>query len=52
MDLRGTLGGTTLNQTGRELEAIVLMMLIYLVLSLIISAGMNVFNASVKLKER
>lgn len=52
MDLRGTLGGTTLNQTGRELEAIVLMMLIYLILSLIISAGMNVFNASVKLKER
>lgn len=52
MDLRGTLGGTTLNQTGRELEAIVLMMLTYLVLSLIISAGMNVFNARVKLKER
>ncbi|SIS92799.1 amino acid ABC transporter permease [Paracoccus saliphilus] len=52
MDLRGTLGGTTLNQTGRELEAIVLMMLIYLVLSLIISAGMNVFNSRVKLKER
>lgn len=52
MDLRGTLGGTTLNQTGRELESIVLMMLIYLVLSLIISAGMNLFNASVKLKER
>jgi len=52
MDLRGTLGGTTLNQTGRELEAIVLMMLTYLVLSLIISAAMNVFNARVKLKER
>lgn len=52
MDLRGTLGGTTLNQTGRELEAIVLMMLTYLALSLIISAGMNVFNARVKLKER
>lgn len=52
MDLRGTLGGTTLNQTGRELEAIVLMMLTYLVLSLIISAGMNIFNTRVKLKER
>ena len=52
MDLRGTLGGTTLNQTGRELEAIVLMMLTYLVLSLIISGAMNVFNARVKLKER
>ncbi|MFV0386894.1 amino acid ABC transporter permease [Paracoccus sp. (in: a-proteobacteria)] len=52
MDLRGTLGGTTLNQTGRELESIVLMMLVYLILSLIISGGMNIFNARVKLKER
>ncbi|MDF3853549.1 amino acid ABC transporter permease [Paracoccus sp. P2] len=52
MDLRGTLGGTTLNQTGREMECMVLMMGIYLALSLIISAGMNVFNARVKLKER
>ncbi len=52
MDIKGTLGGTTLNQTGRELEAIVLMMGVYLVLSLIISTGMNIFNARVKLKER
>ncbi|MDN5567721.1 MAG: ABC transporter permease subunit [Paracoccus sp. (in: a-proteobacteria)] len=52
MDLRGTLGGTTLNQTGRELEAIVLMMLTYLVLSLLISGAMNIFNSRVKLKER
>lgn len=52
MDLRGTLGGITLNQTGRELEAILLMMLIYLTISLIISGVMNVYNSSVKLKER
>ena len=52
MDIKGTLGGTTLNQTGRELEAIVLMMGVYLTLSLIISSGMNLFNARVKLKER
>ena len=52
MDIKGTLGGTTLNQTGRELEAIVLMMGVYLVLSLMISTGMNIFNARVKLKER
>jgi general L-amino acid transport system permease protein len=52
MDIKGTLGGTTLNQTGRELEAIVLMMAVYLTLSLIISSGMNLFNARVKLKER
>ncbi|MBN2741296.1 MAG: ABC transporter permease subunit [Rhodobacteraceae bacterium] len=52
LDLRGTLGGITLNQTGRELEAITLMMLIYLVISLLISGGMNIFNNRVKLKER
>ena len=44
--------GITLNQTGRELECMLLMMLIYLILSLIISSLMNAFNAAVKLKER
>lgn len=52
MDLRSTLGGITLNQTGRELEAMLLMMGIYLTISLLISAAMNVYNSSVKLKER
>ncbi len=52
LDLRGTLGGITLNQTGRELECVLLMMLIYLAISLIISAVMNVYNSAVKLKER
>ena len=52
LDLRGTLGGITLNQTGRELECMLLMMLIYLIISLIISALANLYNASVKLKER
>jgi len=52
LDLRGTLGGITLNQTGRELECVLLMMLIYLALSLLISAVMNVYNNSVRLKER
>lgn len=52
LDLRGTLGGITLNQTGRELECMLLMMLIYLTISLIISSLMNVFNSAVKLKER
>ncbi len=52
LDLKGTLGGITLNQTGRELECMLLMMLIYLILSLTISLGMNIFNNSVKLKER
>ncbi len=52
LDLRGTLGGITLNQTGRELECMLLMMLIYLSLSLIISALMNLYNTSVQLKAR
>ncbi|MGL4236189.1 amino acid ABC transporter permease [Tabrizicola sp.] len=52
LDLRGTLGGITLNQTGRELECMLLMMLIYLSISLIISAFMNLYNSSVQLKAR
>lgn len=52
MDIRSTLGGITVNQTGRELEGILLTGMFYLILSLLISAGMNWFNNSVKLKER
>ena len=52
MDLTGTLGGITLNQTGRAIEAILLLMLFYLTISLAISAVMNVYNNSMKLKER
>lgn len=52
MDLTGTLMGITLNQTGRELETVLLTMLIYLLISLAISGAMNVYNNSVKLKER
>ncbi|MGB3147434.1 MAG: ABC transporter permease subunit, partial [Paracoccaceae bacterium] len=37
LDLKGTLGGITLNQTGRELECMMLLMLTYLMLSLLIS---------------
>ncbi len=52
LDLRGTLGGITLNQTGRELESMLLMMLIYLTISLTISVVMNIYNTSVQLKVR
>ncbi|MBL4766959.1 MAG: ABC transporter permease subunit [Rhodobacteraceae bacterium] len=52
MDITGTLGGITMNQTGKELESIMLMMLIYLSISLSISALMNWYNESVKLEER
>ena len=52
LDLRGTLGGITMNQTGREMECMVLMMGIYLVISLIVSTIMNAYNNAVKLRER
>ena len=52
MDITGTLGGITLNQTGRAIEAVLLLMLFYLAISLSISAIMNVYNRSIMLKER
>lgn len=52
MDITGTLGGITMNQTGRELETILLLMLVYLTISLTISAVMNWYNNRVKLVER
>ncbi|MGR3661260.1 MAG: amino acid ABC transporter permease [Paracoccaceae bacterium] len=52
MDIRSTLGGITLNQTGRELECMLLLMGIYLVISLAISGSMNVYNKSTQLAER
>jgi len=52
MDVTGTLGGITLNQTGRAIESVLLLMLFYLVISLSISAAMNAYNNAMKLKER
>ena len=51
-DVTATLGGITLNQTGRAIECIVLLMLFYLIISLSISAVVNVYNNTIKLKER
>jgi general L-amino acid transport system permease protein len=51
-DITATLGGITLNQTGRAIECVLLLMLFYLTASLTTSMVMNVYNASVKLKER
>lgn len=52
MDVTATLGGITLNQSGRAIECVLLLMAFYLTISLSISAVMNVYNNSVKLKER
>jgi len=51
-DVTATLGGITLNQTGRAIECILLLMLFYLTISLLISAVINVYNNAIKLKER
>ncbi len=52
MDVRATLGGITINQTGRELEGMLLLGAFYLVLSLLISGAMNVYNNRTQLQER
>ena len=52
MDITGTLVGITLNQTGREMECLLILMAIYLSISLTISTIMNWYNESVKLRER
>ena len=52
MDARATLGGITMNQTGRELECMLLLMGFYLIVSLGISGVLNWYNGRVMLKER
>lgn len=47
-----SIANTTLNQTGRSIEALSIVMLVYLTLSLITSALMNWFNASATIRER
>ena len=52
MDIVATLGGITLNQTGREMECMMIVLMIYLVISLAISAFMNWYNRRIALVER
>ena len=52
IDLVATLGGITLNQTGREIECMMLVLLVYLAISLSISVLMNWYNRRVRLVER
>ncbi|HAJ21590.1 MAG TPA: amino acid ABC transporter permease [Rhodospirillaceae bacterium] len=52
MDITATLGGITLNQTGREMECMILVMAIYLCISLAVSSFMNWYNNRIKLIER
>lgn len=52
MDITGTLGGITLNQTGREMESLLLLMALYLSISITVSIVMNWYNESIKMRER
>lgn len=52
MDIVATLGGITLNQTGKEMECMILVLLIYLCFSLTISTFMNWYNKRIALVER
>ncbi len=52
MDIVATIGGISLNQTGREMECMTIVLLLYLCMSLIISAVMNWYNNRIKLVER
>lgn len=47
-----SVGGTILNQTGQAIEVIGIWMGVYLILSLLISLGMNWYNAKIRLVER
>jgi len=47
-----SISNTTLNQTGRAVECIVLVMAVYLTLALLIAIGMNDFNRRIAIKER
>ncbi len=52
MDIVATIGGISLNQTGREMESMIIVLLLYLVLSLLISGAMNLYNERIKMVER
>lgn len=49
-DLVAVFMGTTLNQTGRAVEIVAMTMGVYLLISLLISLGMNLYNQSVALR--
>ena len=51
-ELVSIFAGTALNQVGKEIEMIAMMMAVYLTFSLLTSAFMNWFNARVKLVDR
>lgn len=51
-DVYFVVASPTLNQTGRAIEAMLIIMVTYLTISLIISLFMNLYNQTVQIKER
>lgn len=51
-DLVAVFAGTALNQTGQAIEIVAMTMAVYLIISLLVSALMNLYNARTLLKER
>ena len=52
MDIVATIGGISLNQTGREMECMIIVLSLYLLFSLTISVAMNWYNKRIALVER
>lgn len=52
MDIVATIGGISLNQTGREMECMIIVLSLYLLFSLTISMIMNWYNKRIALVER
>ena len=52
MDVVATIGGISLMQTGKEMETMIIVLLVYLCISLFISAFMNWFNRKMALEKR
>lgn len=51
-DLVAVFAGTALNQTGQAIEIVAITMGVYLLISLLVSLAMNIYNARIMLKER
>ena len=47
-----SVANTSMNQTGQAIEAIAILMAVYLVISLTIALLMNIYNSRVRLVER
>ena len=47
-----SVANTSMNQTGQAIEAIAILMAVYLVISLLIALFMNIYNSRVRLVER